>query len=89
MASQTVAFQRTFSVTAINFLKALTGEWDRHQHGNTLVGRRGPHEDKTAEIAVDENLKALVAADDQRIGRPQRCGQAAPSGCRGRTFITD
>lgn len=23
---------------------------------------------KTAEVAVDENLKALVASDDQRIG---------------------
>lgn len=54
---------------------ALSDERDRHQDGNVLVRRRRPSEEKTAKIAVDENLKALVAADDQRIGRPQRRGQ--------------
>jgi len=48
-----------FSVAAIRCLKLLSGEWDGHQDSNALGGRCGPHEEETAEIAVDENLKEL------------------------------
>jgi len=78
-----VPLRRAFSLFAIWLLiiKSLTGEWDRHQDDNALTRRRGPHEDKTAEIAVDENLKALVASDDKRIRCPECCGQGHLVGC--------
>lgn len=42
---------------------------------------------KTAEVAVDENLKALVASDDQRIGCQQCCGQGHFVGCHARIEV--
>jgi hypothetical protein len=33
--------------------------WNWNQHGNTLTRRLRAHEEQTAEVAIDENLKAF------------------------------